>query len=162
MITATKSDTVYFSNFAVDTVPINVTVHSIQNTTYTSNKVPLNFTVGKAVTWAAYSLDGQANVTMPQNTTLTGLATGAHTLTVFAQDVIGLIEASNTVSFAVADNTVVDSTESADSTLPEFRSTLVIAFALALISAVVVSLKIRRGRKNSNNGSRVLVRASLK
>ncbi len=96
------SETVHFSNFAVDTVPLNVNVYSIQNTTYNTSDLSLNFTADKPVAWAAYSLDGQANVTIAQNTTLTGLPSGAHTLTLYAQDAIGLIEASNTVNFDVA------------------------------------------------------------
>jgi len=102
------SNTVYFSNFAVDTVPINLIVTSIQNTTYTSNSIPLSFTVGKAVSWTGYSLDGQANQTAQPNTTLTGLSYGPHVLTVYAQDSIGLEEAS-TVNFAIADKAIPES-----------------------------------------------------
>lgn len=123
------SNRVFFSNFAVDTVPIRVTVTSIHNTTYNSKDVPLYFTVGKAVSWAAYSLDGQANLTSLQNTTLTGLSSGTHTLTVYAQDSFGLIEASDTISFAVEDRN-----------LPESLSILIVAFALAIICATLVFL----------------------
>ena len=126
------SNIVFFSNFAVDTVPINVTVTSIQNTTYTSKDIPLSFTVGKEVSWTAYSLDGQANLTSPQNTTLTGLSPGTHTLTVYAKDSIGLIEASDTIKFAVTDGTV-----------PEFPNILIVAFELAIISATLALLKIK-------------------
>ena len=118
------SNTVYFSNFAVDTVPINLTVTSIQNTTYASKDVPLSFTVAKAVSWTGYSLDGQANQTAQPNTTLTGLSYGSHVLTVYAQDSIGLIEAS-TINFAIADKAV-----------PELPNTLIIVLALASIAAV--------------------------
>lgn len=118
------SKTVFFSNFAVDTVPINVQVSTIRNTTYTSNDVPLSFTVDKSVSWAAYSLDGQANTTLSQNTTLTGLSLGSHTLTVYAQDTLGLVEASDPISFVVATNTI-----------PEFQpSTILLSFALLLIA----------------------------
>ncbi len=123
------SNTVYFSNFAVDTVPINLAVTSIQNTTYTSKDVPLSFTVGKEVSWTIYSLDGQANQTAQPNTTLTGLSYGSHALTVYAQDSIGLVEAS-TVNFAVADKTV-----------PELPNTVFVA--LALVSIAVVSAIIK-------------------
>jgi hypothetical protein len=123
------SNTVYFSNFAVDTVPINLTVTSIQNATYTSKDVPLSFTVGKAVSWTGYSLDGQAIQTAQPNTTLTGLSYGSHLLTVYAQDSIGLVEAS-TLNFAIADKAV-----------PELPNTLIIV--LALVSIAVVSAIIR-------------------
>jgi hypothetical protein len=126
------SNTVFFSNFAVDTVPINVKVTTIQNTTYTGKDVPLGFTVDKSVSWTTYSLDGQANMTVSQNTTLTGLSFGVHTLTVYAQDTLGLTEASDTVSFAMVASTV-----------PEFPSTLAVAVALFIISATVVFLKTR-------------------
>ena len=97
------SETVHFSKFAVDTVPLNIKVHSIRNTTYRTRDLPLTFTVDKPVSWVAYSLDEHTNVTISKNTTLTGIPKGAHTLSVYAQDTIGLIEASNSVSFVVDD-----------------------------------------------------------
>jgi hypothetical protein len=132
------SNIVFFSNFAVDTVPINVAVTSLQNTTYTGNDLPLSFTVDKAVSWTAYSLDGQANQTSAQNTTLTGLSPGTHTLTVYAQDSIGLIKASDTIKFAVADGSV-----------PEFPNILIIIFALAIISAKLALLKTKSKQRFS-------------
>jgi hypothetical protein len=140
------SETVHFSNFAVDTVPLNVTVHSIQNTTYTTQDLSLNFTVAKPVSWAAYSLDGQTNMTISQNTTLTGLTSGAHTLTVYAQDTIGLIEASGTINFAVVVN------------VPEFPNSLAIVLGLITISALAAWLKIGRGRQKSSPVSRRVLR----
>ena len=132
------SNTVYFSNFAVDTVRINLTVTSIQNTTYTSKDVPFSFTVGKAVSWTGYSLDGQANQTVQPNTTftLTGLSYGSHVLTVYAQDSIGLVEAS-TINFAIADKAAPE----LPNNLPELPNTLFIV--LALVSIAVVSAIIR-------------------
>ncbi len=53
------SNTVFFSNFAVDTVPINVKVTSIQNTTYAGKDVPLSFTVGKESYGHRTALDGK-------------------------------------------------------------------------------------------------------
>jgi hypothetical protein len=125
------SNTVYFSNFAVDTVPINLTVTSIQNTTYASKDVPLSFTVGKAVSWTCYSLDGQANQTAQQNTTLTGLSFGAHMLTVYAQDPIGLVETS-TINFVIADRPI-----------PEFPTWIAI-FLVVVTTSLLVAIKIRQ------------------
>jgi hypothetical protein len=95
------SNTVYFSTFAVDTVPINVAVTSSQNSSYTSADVPLSFTVDKAISWAAYSLDGNENITLTENSTLTGVSEGNHTLTVYAQDTLGLVGASDPTYFGV-------------------------------------------------------------
>lgn len=124
------SNTVYFQNFAVDTVPINLNVTSIQNITYTGKQMPLSFTVGKEVTWTGYSLDGQANQTAQPNTTLSDLSVGSHVLTVYAQDAIGLVEAS-TVNFTVAEGAV-----------PEFPA--VLCLALVFVSVAVVSVIIKR------------------
>jgi hypothetical protein len=104
------SETVHFSKFAVDTVPLNIEVHSIQNTTYNTQDLPLTFTVDKPVSWTGYSLDEQENVTTSQNTTITGLSNGEHTLTVYAQDTIGLIEASSSIAFNVDHTTPPDGT----------------------------------------------------
>jgi hypothetical protein len=48
-----------------------------------------------------YSLDGQAEVTITGNTTLSGLAIGAHNLTVSAVDLAGLRGVSTTIQFTV-------------------------------------------------------------
>lgn len=125
------SNTVYFQNFAVDTIPINLNVTSVQNTTYTGKSVPLSFTVGKEVSWTGYSLDGQANQTAQPNTTLTNLLVGSHVLTVYAQDAIGLVEAS-TVHFSVVD---------ADN-VPEVPNVLFVM--LAFVFVAVISIVIKR------------------
>jgi hypothetical protein len=131
------SNIVFFSNFAVDAVLINVAVTSLQNTTYTTKDLQLSFTVDKAVSWTAYSLNGQANQTSSQNATLTGLSPGTHTLTAYAQDSIGLIEAFDTIKFAVADESI-----------PEFSNILVVAFALAIISVTTLAvLRIKSATK---------------
>jgi hypothetical protein len=130
------SNTVYFGSFAVDTVPVNVSIQSTQNSTFNTNSVLLNFTVNKPVSWAAYSLDGQTNTTASQSIPLTGLAPGTHTLTVYAADTLGLVGASNTLSFTVADNQI-----------PEFPSTRILASILAItliISSALAMLQKRR------------------
>ena len=134
------SETVHFSNFAVDTIPLNVQVHATEDVTYTSNDFPLTFTVDKAVSWTAYSLDGQANVSITQNTTLTGLPKGSHTLTVYAQDAIGLIEASNSINFVVDDAPPQETPNEDDrtsSTIEPFPTTLV---AASVITVAVFSV----------------------
>ncbi|PVX27020.1 MAG: hypothetical protein CW716_04445 [Candidatus Bathyarchaeum sp.] len=84
-----------------DTTPPAVTVLSPTNTTYTSNDVPLDFTVDEPTDWICYSLDGQSNITINGNTTLTGLTEGQHFLVVYANDTSGNTGASNTKYFTV-------------------------------------------------------------
>jgi hypothetical protein len=48
-----------------------------------------------------YSLDGQNNVTVTGNVTLSGLSVGLHNVTVYANDTLGNMGASATVAFNV-------------------------------------------------------------
>jgi hypothetical protein len=93
-----SSQTIYFS---VDTVPPTVTVLSPQNTTYGYASVPLTFTVSEPATWMGYNLDGQANVTITDNTTLVGLSNGSHSIVVYAADAAGKMGSSAIISFVV-------------------------------------------------------------
>ncbi len=93
--------------FTVDAESPVVTVLCPENTFYVSTEnevdVPLNFTVNEPVSRIAYSLNGQANVTVVVNTTLTGLVHGAHNVTVYAWDEAGNVGASETVAFTIAE-----------------------------------------------------------
>ena len=93
-----SSDVVYFT---VDTVSPNIEILSPQNKTYTTNMISLNFTVDEATSWIGYSLDGQVNVTITGNTTLTSLFDGVHYVVVYANDTAGNMGFSNTVYFTV-------------------------------------------------------------
>ncbi len=81
-------------HFTVDTTPPEVNVISpVNNTLYGVNVINLNYTVSDniAITWCGYSLDGGANVTLPNctNTTLTALTNGVHNVTVYVRDIAG-------------------------------------------------------------------------
>jgi hypothetical protein len=81
--------------------PLSISVLSPQNKTYSTKSLPLNFMVTQPTSWISYSLDGQENVTISGNTTLTGLPDGPHSVTVYAKDVAGNTGASETISFSV-------------------------------------------------------------
>jgi parallel beta-helix repeat protein len=91
------SDIVYFT---IARAP-EVTILSPQNMTYATANVALTFTVNETASWMGYSLDGQANVTIVGNTTLTGLSDGAHNVLVFANDTFGNMASSSLVYFSV-------------------------------------------------------------
>jgi hypothetical protein len=84
-------------------VPPKIKVLSPVNQLYNESSISLNFTVDKLVNWIGYSLDGQDNVTVTGNTTLTGLSVGLHNVTVYAKDVFGYTGASETLTFAIAE-----------------------------------------------------------
>lgn len=79
-----------------------VVLVSPENQNYTAENVSLTFTVNKPVSWLGYSLDGQENVTITGNATLSGLAGGLHNVTVYAKDGFENTGASETVTFSVA------------------------------------------------------------
>jgi hypothetical protein len=81
--------------------PPVVTVSSPKSKTYDTTDISLTFVVNEPASWFGYSLDGQDNVTIAGNTTLTGLGTGVHNLTVFAQDSAGVLGASETIQFTI-------------------------------------------------------------
>ena len=62
----------------------------------------MSFTLNKPVTEISYSLDGEANVSITGNITLSGLSSGFHGLRVYATDTFGNLGASETVTFTVA------------------------------------------------------------
>jgi N-acetylneuraminic acid mutarotase len=71
------------------TVPPVLNVLSPENTTYTSNDIPLVLSVNRPATWMGYSLDGLANVTVTGDTELSDMSEGEHRLTVYVNDTFG-------------------------------------------------------------------------
>jgi hypothetical protein len=92
-----------YTPFGYGTVPPVLSVASPENVNYTSSNVALNFTSNKGAEWMGYSLDGNENVTVTGNATLTGLSSGLHNVTVYAKDEFGNTGASATVIFTVAE-----------------------------------------------------------
>ncbi|NWG11709.1 hypothetical protein HXY33_08220 [Candidatus Bathyarchaeota archaeon] len=81
-----------------------IEIISPENKTYATNSIPLIFTIDKPavwISWIGYSLDGQENVTICCNTTLTDLQDGAHDVVVYANDTCGRMGVSNKVCFGV-------------------------------------------------------------
>lgn len=94
------SNTVYFT--IDDGAPPIITCLSPENKTYSNNNLPLNFTVDEPTSWIGYSLDGQANVTITENFTLTELPSGSHKLIICANDTVGNMGKSETINFSIA------------------------------------------------------------
>jgi hypothetical protein len=109
-------------NFTVDTVAPTVTLQQL-NATYMHSDIPINITANEPISAAAYCLDGEENVTITPNWTLSALATGPHNVTIYAWDAAGNVGKSETVFFTVA--------ESEEETA--FSAELLIAITAALI-----------------------------
>jgi hypothetical protein len=86
----------------VDIVGPEIKVLSPVNQIYNVSGVSLVFTVDTPVEWMGYSLNGEENVTVLGNVTLTGLSNGLHNVTVYGNDTAGNMGVSETVSFSVA------------------------------------------------------------
>jgi len=92
------SDTIYFTT---DTTPPTISIVSPENKTHDTTDIPLTFTVDEPVSWIGYSLDGQVNVTITGNTTLSGISDGLHSLVVYARDTTENTGASEPVYFSI-------------------------------------------------------------
>src|SRR4030042_682889 len=90
-------------SFAVDTTQPSVSILSIENRVYDTPDVALNFTTSETCSQIKYSLDGQENVTVNGNTTLSGLSNGAHNVTVYAWDAAGNVGFSETATFTTTE-----------------------------------------------------------
>lgn len=90
------------AEFIIDTVPPEISILSLENKTRYSPDVELDFTVNESVSQVTYSLDGKENVTLSENTLLSGLPTGDHNVTFFATDEAGNTS-SQTVHFTIAE-----------------------------------------------------------
>jgi len=78
---------------------------SPQNQTYSATDISLNFTMPKSVRLVRFSLDGQANVTITGNTTLTALTYGSHNIILYIDDPLGNTSPSETIYFSVVKET---------------------------------------------------------
>jgi hypothetical protein len=118
-------------NFTVDTIAPKITIHSPLNIVYQQgDAVILNFTANEPTTRLFYTLDGQDNVTIAQNGTLTGLSSGEHSVTVYGWDEAGNVGASETTLFTVAE------------TAPEPFPTAHVATASASVAVVGIGLLV--------------------
>ena len=118
-----------------------VTLHSLENLT-SSEPISLNFSASKPVVWTGYSLDGEENITIEGNTTLNGLTTGSHNITVYAKDTSGNIGASETFKFEVAPESILAEVSEPLPTLT------VVAVSVVVLVSVVSGLLVYHKKHN--------------
>jgi hypothetical protein len=111
-------------NFTIDTTPPIISALSVENKTYSTPSVTLNVMVNEPVSQVIYSLDGQDNVTVAGNTTLTDLPEGEHNLKVCVLDPAGNTGNWETIYFSI--------------NVPEpFPTTLFIAAVITSVATVI-------------------------
>jgi hypothetical protein len=84
-----------------DTVPPRISMSSPVHRVYNESSVPLTFVIYEASSSMSYSLDGQENVTVAGNATLSEVPNGSHNLTVYVTDKSGNIGISDTIYFTI-------------------------------------------------------------
>lgn len=130
-----------------------ISVDEPQNVTYNQSSAPLTFTLNQPVildpsiytftlnnltfsfpdvSWVGYSLDGQTNKTVTSNTTLWGLTSGTHNLTVYAEDIYGNTGSSAAIYFTIN---------------PPFPTAAVIGISTAVLIVSAVSIVYLKKRK---------------
>ena len=93
--------------FTLQITPPKIVLTSPTNQTYNESSISLSFSLSvfssnKTIDWAGYSLDGEQNVTVIGDTTITNMTNGVHTIALYANDTFGNVGASQTINFTVA------------------------------------------------------------
>jgi parallel beta-helix repeat protein len=84
-----------------DITPPNASIISPENKSYATSSIALLFAVNETVFRVAYSLNGQSNVDIAGNTTLSGLPEGSYTIVISVTDSFGNVAASPPVLFTI-------------------------------------------------------------
>jgi len=92
---------VMYATAAASEFAPSIKVLSIADKLYDTNSIPLDFTIDEPASQIAYSLDGQENITITGNITLTGLTNGDHDLTIYVTDETGNVGSSETIHFTI-------------------------------------------------------------
>jgi len=121
--------------------PPAIFIDSPENKTYTVTSVSLKFTVSETTSWIKYSLDNQANVTITEDITLSDLAYGEHSITLYAEDTDGKTGKSETIYFTIA--------EGAEPPQPDSSSIVLIVavIAAAFIIGVILFFFMKADKK---------------
>lgn len=95
------SETTEFYIGPEDLTPPVIHLLSPENVTYGSESVPLVFTVDERTFWLGYSLNNLENVSIAENTTISGLTNGPHSIIVYASDTSGNMGSSEEAYFEI-------------------------------------------------------------
>jgi hypothetical protein len=115
--------------------PPNISLISPENKTYPQSTISLSFTLDEPTSKIEYSVDGQNNVTIIGNTTLTDLSNGEHNCTVYASDMEGNIGASETITFTVS---------KPEQPEPELFTTIAVASVITIVVAGVLLIYLKK------------------
>jgi len=138
----------FSSAFYEPKVPPKIAVVSPANQVFNESCVPLWFTVDKQVDWTGYSLDGQGNVTVTGNVTISELINGLHNVTVYAKDTFGNEGVSETIAFTI------------EVPEPFPVAPFLVAFAILVIVCIAILVYLKKRRATNLNRQRPLPTAA--
>ena len=119
------------STIPPDQLPPSVSILSPENRDYPlAGNISLTYLIDDTIKSLSYSIDGRANATLSENTTIIGLPQGKHNLKIYAYDGLGNTEAAQT-EFTVGEKT--------DSAGEPFPTSLIIEITLIVIIVAIVS-----------------------
>jgi parallel beta-helix repeat protein len=124
--------------------PPAISIVSPENKTYTVNSVSLSFTVSETTSWTKYSLDGQANVTITEDTTLSDLSDGVHSITVYVQDTDGQTGTSETIYFTIAEGSETPTETQQSEAFPITWIAAIIVVVVVVGVVLLYFLKIKK------------------
>jgi hypothetical protein len=96
-----------------------------------TSAIPLNLTVNEAYSKISYNLNGQQNVTVSGNSTITPLPAGQYNVTFYVWDTAGNIGTSESTDFTVAE--IPQTAETAN-------SSLLLPVAAALSTVIIIGI----------------------
>ena len=83
-----------------DGIAPEITLKSPKNATYYSSSINLQFSVSEQVSWIGYKLENET-IEITDETIISGLSPGTHSLTLYAMDTAGNMGVSETIFFTV-------------------------------------------------------------
>jgi hypothetical protein len=116
---------------------------SPNNSTYYSKEIPLTYTIDNSKYVVYYELDNSRQITLADNTTLSGLSEGNHTITAGAYNVSTGRYSKQTANFTI-DTTNPSPVPSP--TIPEFSAPLAITFLF--VATMALAAMVKRKHKN--------------
>ncbi|OLS22564.1 MAG: hypothetical protein HeimC3_30100 [Candidatus Heimdallarchaeota archaeon LC_3] len=87
--------------FEIDTIYPVITVNSPENKTYDTNQVLIDVFISEPTSWIGYSIDGQNYISYLDNSLITLLTEGHHSIVVSAVDIAGNNASSPNIWFTI-------------------------------------------------------------
>ncbi len=131
-------------NFTIDTVSPNINLLSIENKTYYTSNIPLEFILSEP-SKIAFSFDNRETI-IYGNTSLTDVSIGSHSITLCATDTAGNIGKSETINFMVSQQ---ETEQHPSESLPIISISASVGILTTVVASLLVYFKKHKRRVES-------------